>query len=193
MPHPIDLDTMMPQIRAARASFPDRHRGVTIETPGPGQRSVWDFPRPPAVEAVPLRCTVDFAGRRVADSGAVLRVCETAGAPVYYFPAADVAEDALMPLDKLTLCEWKGTAAYFDLVVDGRRAPAAVFTLDQPLPDLGQGYERLVGRYAFYPGSVDACHVGPDPVTPQPGGYYAGWVTPDLTGPIKGGPGSAGW
>ncbi|MCZ7617696.1 MAG: hypothetical protein M5U32_05090 [Myxococcota bacterium] len=30
-------------------------------------------------------------------------------------------------------------------------------------------------------------------VTPQPGGFYAGWVTREIVGPCKGEPGSEGW
>ncbi|MBB4212058.1 uncharacterized protein (DUF427 family) [Rhodothalassium salexigens DSM 2132] len=190
---PIDLDRLMPEIQTARLAWRDRPRPHDIVTPNPGQRSVWDFPRPPRVDAVDARCTVDFAGRRIADSNAVLAVCETASAPVYYFPAADVATDCLVANPHRTLCEWKGIAAYDDLVVGTRRAQRAVFCLETPLTDLGMGYERLLDHYAFYPAAMDRCCVGAHVATPQPGQFYAGWVTPDLTGPIKGPPGTGGW
>ncbi|MGD1904342.1 MAG: hypothetical protein ACFB9N_19135 [Geitlerinemataceae cyanobacterium] len=30
-------------------------------------------------------------------------------------------------------------------------------------------------------------------VTPQPGGFYGGWITSDVVGPFKGEPGTMGW
>lgn len=35
--------------------------------------------------------------------------------------------------------------------------------------------------------------VGTLPVLPQPGDFYGGWVTPNLDGRIKGGPGTRHW
>ena len=32
-----------------------------------------------------------------------------------------------------------------------------------------------------------------EPVRPQAGGFYGGWVTNDLVGPFKGEPGTLGW
>ena len=46
---------------------------------------------------------------------------------------------------------------------------------------------------AFYPAPMDGCFVGDERVTPQPGGFYGGWVTADLAGPFKGEPGTMGW
>ena len=40
---------------------------------------------------------------------------------------------------------------------------------------------------------MDACFVGDEQVTPQPGGFYGGWITSDLVGPFKGPPGTAFW
>ena len=30
-------------------------------------------------------------------------------------------------------------------------------------------------------------------LSPQPGGFYGGWVTPEVVGPFKGEPGTEGW
>lgn len=170
-----------------------RERPARIEQPGPGQRSVWDFPRPPRVEEVSQPVRVMFAGATIAETGRALRVVETSGAPVYYIPPDDVDRTALEPVDKRSLCEWKGVAVYFDVVAGGKRAPAAAFAYPDPLTDLGQGYERIAGYLGFYPAPMDACYVGEETVAPQPGGFYSGWVTSDLTGPIKGEPGSEAW
>ena len=86
--------------------------------PGPGQESVWDYPRPPAVEPSDRAVRVEHGGELVAETHAAIRVLETAGAPVWYLPRDDVRMDLLRPVaEKTTHCEWKGSATYFDLVV----------------------------------------------------------------------------
>ncbi|MEL6366320.1 MAG: DUF427 domain-containing protein [Pseudomonadota bacterium] len=165
-----------------------------MEPVGPGEESVWDFPRPPRVEAVEEALCVEFARETIAETARGLRVVETSGAPVYYFPPSDVMDGVLRTVEGAhSVCEWKGVATYFDLVVGGRVSKKAAFTYPDPLDDLGEGYERLAGLIAFYANRVDAAWVGETRATPQPGGFYAGWVTPRLKGPIKGEPGSEGW
>jgi hypothetical protein len=66
---------------------------------------------------------------------------------------------------------------------------AAAWGYESPAP----GYEALIGHVAFYPARMDACFYDDERVQPQPGDFYGGWVTADLAGPIKGGPGTAGW
>ncbi|MEM1138770.1 MAG: DUF427 domain-containing protein [Pseudomonadota bacterium] len=180
--------------QAARYRGGFRNRPRTIDPVGPGEESVWDFPRPPVVEPVPHRLRVLLAGVTVADTQAGLRVAETAGAPVYYFPPTDVEDAYLTPVsDGASVCEWKGLAVYHDLTVGERTSPKAAFTYPDPFDDLGQGYGRIAGWYAFYAGRVDEAWIGDVRAVPQPGGFYAGWVTPSLKGPIKGVPGSDGW
>ena len=59
--------------------------------------------------------------------------------------------------------------------------------------DDGLTYDfQLRDGVAFYARAL-TCSVGGLPATPQPGGFYGGWVTPDLAGPFKGSPGSEGW
>lgn len=158
--------------------------------PGPGQESVWDYPRPPRVEASARVAKVELAGATIAESSQALRVLETAGPPTIYIPAGDVRADALVPVDgHTTYCEWKGTATYFDVVAAGRVAEKAAWTYPDPKP----GYEALRNHVSFYPGRVDAAWLGDERVRPQPGSYYGGWVTDDIVGPFKGEPGSRGW
>ena len=176
--------------RATRGRPPE----TAIETAGPGEESVWDFPRPPEVQTVTAPLRVTFAGETVAETTAGLRVIETAGAPVYYFPPGDVRREALRPVPgHWSLCEWKGVAVYFDIVLAGRLSERAAFAYPDPLDDLGCGFPRIKDHLAFYASRVDAAFIGNVRVTPQPGGFYAGWVTPSLRGPIKGVPGSEGW
>ena len=157
--------------------------------PGPGQESVWDYPRPPRVEPVPERIRVVVGGVTIADSTAAWRVLETAGAPVYYVPQADVRMDLLRLSDHQTLCEFKGPAAYYSLSLPDRTVPNIGWAYLHPNP----GYEAIAGHVAFYAWAVDEAWVGDELATPQPGHFYGGWVTSKVVGPFKGGPDSLGW
>ena len=46
---------------------------------------------------------------------------------------------------------------------------------------------------ALYPAPFDEITLDGERVVPQPGGFYGGWITADVVGPFKGGPGSWGW
>ncbi len=165
-----------------------RSRPARVE-PGPGQESVWDYPRPPRVEAVPERLRVVVDGLVVADTTRGLRVLETAGAPVYYFPPEDVRLDLLAPSPRVTVCEWKGEAAYHTLRLGDRVVEAVAWSYPRPRA----GYEAIASHLAFYAGMVDEAWVGDERATPQPGGFYGGWVTSRVVGPFKGEPGTLGW
>jgi uncharacterized protein (DUF427 family) len=188
-PSHADLLRIVPRSRAAWR-FAQRPRAIV--EPGPGQESVWSFPRPPRVEPVRARITVALGDRVIADTTNAERVLETAGAPCYYVPAADCDAAALVANGRWSVCEWKGVAQSYDVVVAGRRLAAAAWTYPDPLDDLGCGFARIAGSFAFYATQL-ACTIGGERVTPQPGGFYGGWVTAALTGPIKGEPGSEGW
>ncbi len=163
-------------------------RPARIE-PGPGQESVWDYPRPPIVEAVPERLRVVLDGVVVADTTRGRRVIETAGAPVYYFPPEDVRLDLLSSSPTVTVCEWKGRAAYRSARIGDRTVRDVAWSYPAPRP----GYEGIAGYVAFYAGRVDEAWVGDERATPQPGGFYGGWVTSRVVGPFKGEPGTLGW
>lgn len=157
--------------------------------PGPGQESVWDYPRPPRVERVPERLRVVVDGETIADTTRGLRVLETAGAPVYYFPPDDVRLDLLEASPHRSVCEWKGLASYRSFVGGRRRIDNLAWSYESPLP----GYEAIRGYLAFYPALVDDAWVGDERATPQPGRFYGGWVTSKVVGPFKGEPGTQGW
>lgn len=162
----------------------------TRATPGPGQESVWDYPRPPRVEPATRLVTIWFAGEIVTRTDRALRVLETAGAPTYYIPAEDIRLDLLRPAaGRGTWCEWKGSAAYFDLVLGDAVSEHAAWTYPRPSPS----YRQLADHYSFYPAATDGCYLDDEPVRPQPGGFYGGWVTDDIVGPIKGEAGTEHW
>lgn len=150
---------------------------------------MWDYPRPPRVERVGERVSIHLGGVRIADTVEAVRVLETSHPPVYYLPIEAFVEGALTPAEGSTFCEFKGAAAYLDFHGGTRVARKAAWTYPQPAP----GYEHLAKRVAVYAGDMDACTVGGERVTPQPGRFYGGWITSRIRGPFKGEPGSMGW
>lgn len=151
--------------------------------------NVQDYPRPPALEPVAARLRVVFGGVTIADTTRGWRILETHHAPSYYIPPEDIVMTALVPTPRETFCEWKGRAAYFDIVLDNRRSRNAAWSYPAPVAR----YAQIKDHLSFYAGSVDAAHVGEVRVAPQPGDFYGGWVTPNLTGRIKGAAGTLHW
>lgn len=157
--------------------------------PGPGQESVWDYPRPPRLEQTSKRLQVIFNGVTLADTTHGYRVLETSHAPTYYISPNDVAMEYLRLTHRATACEWKSGARYYTVEVNGRVAVDAAWSYPNPV----LSFVRIKDYIAFYPAPMDACYVDGVKAQPQQGGYYGGWVTPDIVGPIKGVPGSWGW
>ena len=146
--------------------------------------NVWDYPRPPALVPCERRVRVEADGVVVADSVRALRILETSHPPTIYVPPADVVAEALRPVPGSTWCEWKGTASYLD-VLD---RPRAAWTYRDPVAR----YAALKDFVAFYPSRVE-CFLDDERVQAQPSDFYGGWITGDLSGPFKGGPGTLGW
>ena len=157
--------------------------------PGPGQESVWDYPRPPRVEPVPVPVRVAFGGVTIAESVRAVRVLETASPPTVYLPPDDVRRDCLMPSRHRTFCEWKGWASYWTVRAGGRVADEAAWSYEDPTSP----FASLRHWVSFYPGRVDGCWIGDERVRPQPGRFYGGWMTSAIVGPVKGEPGTEGW
>lgn len=155
----------------------------------PLTESVWDYPRPPRVEAVPDRIRIVVDRVTIADSVRALRVLETSHPPTYYVPPEDVRRDLLVPGPGRSVCEWKGAASYHSLTLGDRRIDDVAWSYERPQP----GFEGLAGYLAFYPGRVDEAWVGDERARPQAGGFYGGWITSRVTGPFKGEPGTMGW
>ncbi|MGR3541427.1 MAG: DUF427 domain-containing protein [Hasllibacter sp.] len=149
---------------------------------------VQDYPRPPRPEPAGAALRVALGGAVVARTERGWRVLETHHAPTYYLPRGDVAEGALRPAAGRSFCEWKGAARYFDVHAGDRVAERAAWTYEDPSP----AFRAIAGAVAFYAGPLD-CAVGGVAAIPQPGRFYGGWVTPNLRGLVKGGPGTEGW
>ena len=153
--------------------------------------SVWDYPRPPRVELSSKHVRVVLGDAVIADTTRAHRVLETSHPPVYNVPIDGVTPGVLEPSrSRGSFCEWKGSASYFDVIGgDGRRVERAAWTYASPTP----GFEAIRGAVAFYPGLMDECTLDGEPVEVQQGGLYGGWITSEVVGPFKGGPGSCGW
>ncbi len=151
--------------------------------------SVWDYPRPPRVETDERRVTIELGGIVVADTTRAQRVLETSHPPTYYIPISDVATGVLHETSGSSFCEYKGIANYWDVAAGDVVAAAAAWGYRSP----GPGYESLIDHVAFYPGRMDRCTVAGETVQAQLGDFYGGWITSDVIGPFKGGPGTRGW
>ncbi len=156
--------------------------------PGLGQTSVWDFPRPPQIAPDTREVVIRWGDLEVARTRRAVRVLETSHPPSFYLPWNDVARHLLLPTPGGSMCEWKGPARYWTLVDGERQLPGVAWSYPQPMA----GAEALADCVAFYPALLD-CRVDGAQVLPQPGGFYGGWITPELVGPFKGAPGSQGW
>ncbi|UDY35856.1 DUF427 domain-containing protein [Dermatobacter hominis] len=158
--------------------------------PGPGQESVWDYPRPPAIEPTSSLVRVEHGGRTVAETTRAIRILETSQPPGFYLPPDDVDLSVLVASSTATACEWKGMASYFDLAVPGVPVVAdAAWSYPTPTPR----FAAITDHLAFYPQCVDACFVDDERVEGNEGSFYGGWITSKVVGPFKGGPGSWGW
>ena len=156
---------------------------------GPGQESVWDYPRPPALDPSDEHVVVTFGDETLAESRRAVRVLETSHAPVYYLPPEDVEQRFLEPNALRTTCEFKGTAAYANVVVRGQRASSACWWYPRPTA----AFAPIAGWIAFYPSKLDRVTVDGEEVRSVPGDFYGSWVTSRVVGPFKGGPGTQGW
>ena len=164
------------------------HKRQRIE-PGPGQESVWDYPRPPRLEDSDKHIQVIFKGIIIADTRRAKRILETSHPPVYYIPLEDVQLQYFTPTTRSTFCEWKGAASYYTITVEDKSVANAAWFYRQP----AHPYEALANYVAFYPGKMDACYVDSERVQAQEGDFYGGWITTEIIGPFKGGAGTTEW
>mmetsp|Transcript_11433 Transcript_11433/g.25457 ORF Transcript_11433/g.25457 Transcript_11433/m.25457 type:complete len:231 (-) Transcript_11433:32-724(-) len=154
------------------------------------QESVWDYPRPPRVEPVPERLRVVYNGQTIVDTTDAFRVLETSHPPTYYIPPQDIEQQYMKQVPaKTSYCEWKGSATYYNVQVDGKTARSAAWAYDRPT----KGFTDIAGYVSFYASHMDACYVGDEQVAAQDGDFYGGWITSKIVGPFKGGAGTWGW
>lgn len=158
--------------------------------PKPGQESVWDYPRPPRLEPVSKHLRIVFNEVVIADTNRGFRVLETSHPPVYYLPPEDIRMEYLTEVERQrSFCEFKGSAVYYDLQVEGRSSKQAAWAYPSP----NRSFQAIQGYLAFYASRVDACYVADELVQAQAGDFYGGWITEAIVGPFKGGAGTFGW
>lgn len=167
-----------------------------------------NFPRPPALERISKHLLVKWpSGETIADTRNGFWVLETHHTPsmhepsqlirsmltpylAYYIPPSDV-KIPLTKTSRSTFCEWKGPATYFTVpppAVNQRPIENRVWTYEKPT----EGFKDIKDYLSFYAGPWE-CYVDGEKVEPQPGDFYGGWVTSEIQGKIKGGPGTWGW
>jgi uncharacterized protein (DUF427 family) len=156
---------------------------------GPGQKSVWSYPRPAIAESCACHIVIEHGGRVIAETRSAVRTLETSHPPSYYIPQAAIAPGVLRRAQGYSLCEWKGAAVYWDVVLGSIVLARVGWSYPDPTP----GFSLLRDRVAFYAGPFDRCRVDGETVTPQAGGFYGGLITSRVVGPFKGGPGTMGW
>lgn len=175
-------------VRSHRSSW--RYRGQERPPgafePGPGQESVWDYPRPPAIVPDQRSVEVRLGALLVARSDRCFRVLETASPPTFYLPPQDVDRQLLVPGAGVSHCEWKGAASYWDLATNARVVESVAWSYRNPFAE----FAELRDYFSFYPGRLE-CYLDGERAAPQPGDFYGGWVTSEIVGPFKGEPGSA--
>ena len=157
--------------------------------PGPGQESVWDYPRPPRLERSSSAIRVVLGGVTIIDTDRSWKVSETASPPTYYLDPEEFIPGVVHPVPGESWCEWKGRAAYSDLVAGDRTARQAAWYYPRP----NHRYAALAGHLAVYPSRVDACFLDGEEVRPQDGDFYGGWITSRVVGPFKGEAGTLSW
>lgn len=162
---------------------------IQRQTPLNDQESVWDYPRPPRVEPTSKRVRVVFNGVVIADTTHAQRVLETSHPPAYYIPPEDIRMEYLTATPHRTFCEFKGSASYWGITVNGRSTEDAGWSYKSPNP----GYEAIKDCIAFFASRVDEALVDGERAQAQAGDFYGGWITSNIVGPFKGGPGTWGW
>lgn len=184
----IELPAWVEQARAGWTWRGARRPPFAVE-PGPGEESVWDYPRPPLLVRDARHVVVRVGSIVVAESRRALRFLETSHPPTWYVPRADVAGASLVRGGGGSFCEWKGEASYFDVLGADRRIPRCAWSYESPIDE---AFADLAGAVAFYATELE-CLVDGQRVRPQPGGFYGGWITEELVGPFKGEPGTGAW
>ena len=166
-----------------------RNKPVDVVSPGPGQESIWDYPRPPKVELFTGRISVIFADVTIAVTSKSYKVMETASPPCYYISQGDINMEYLFRSPHSSLCEWKGMANYWSVRVRDKVSENAGWSYEAPW----DGFEIIKDCIAFYAGRVDECYIDDEKVKPQPGNFYGGWITSNIVGPFKGERGTEFW
>lgn len=189
----MDKDALEKATQSGRTGWRQNWRPDGAQTPGPGEESVWDYPRPPIIDDAPAAVQVTLGGTVIAATNRAKRIKETASPPTVYIHPDDCNFQVLKESSGLSVCEWKGKAQYFDVrLPSGKHIRQAAWSYPDPFDNVIKGMAALKDWLCFYPAKVE-CYIGSERVRPQPGQFYGGWITDQIKGPFKGEPGTGGW
>ena len=155
--------------------------------PGAGQESVWDYPRPPKIDPDSRTIIVKHHDIVIAKTNNAIRILETASPPTFYIPPSDLNLELFKKVGGSSMCEWKGAATYWDVVLSDKVFPKSAWSYEDPFEE----YKTIKSYLSFYP-AIFECFIDGERVQPQPGGFYGGWITSEIVGPVKGEPGISG-
>jgi uncharacterized protein (DUF427 family) len=156
------------------------------------EECVWDYPRPAICEPFEGELSIELKGGvKLVDKAKGYRTLETSHPPTYYIHRDNINMKYLAPNGRATNCEWKGQASYFDLLDEEGKVVASnvAWTYSSPTPT----FTAIAAHLSFYAQYFASCSVNDEKVQPQEGDFYGGWLTANLKGPFKGGPGTFGW
>ncbi len=153
------------------------------------EESVWDYPRPAICQVFAGSLKIIMQGEILAQTTRGFRTLETSHPPGYYIHPDDIDMARLLRNDRLTHCEWKGKAIYYDYRDENRLIENIAWAYPAPTA----GFADIKDCLSFYASKCDACFVNDEQVQAQDGDFYGGWITRNLKGPFKGGPGTFGW
>ena len=168
--------------------FNGKKRPPFADKPGAGEESVWDYPRPPELQPDDRLVEVKQGDILIASTTSAVRVLETASPPTFYLPPDDVKSELFEYIGGSSFCEWKGKASYWTIITNVHRIESGAWSYENPSP----AFKAIKGYFSFYPSKLD-CYVEGEKVRPQPGGFYGGWMTNEIVGPVKGEFGTGGW
>ena len=124
-------------------------REVRPDPVGEGQESVWDYPRPPALVPSDRHVVIRLGSTVIAETRRAWRVLETSHPPAWYVPREDVTPGVLRRSSATaTVCEWKGEATYWDVVLPDGVVLAALWSYESPTVL----FAELAGRGHRVPG-----------------------------------------
>lgn len=99
------------------------------------------------ITAISEPVTVTVGGMTLGESHRALELKEGSYPPVTYVPREDIDMSRLVRTEKATTCPWKGQASYFSVRTDSGVLDNAVWTYEDPIPDVAP----IAGHLAFYP------------------------------------------
>ena len=128
-------------------NFRGQKRPSFADEPGPGEESVWDYPRPPILLPDDRVVEVRQGADMIARSKSCLRLCETASPPTFYIPPEDIDLDRLGPAEGQSFCAWKGVARYWRLAGQNE---AIAWSYPEPNPAYAELKDWLSYHHSMY-------------------------------------------